>query len=102
METDVSSDRIGEIASELREGNVVTMLCDSARGGGVVVGGAAPKPQPSPAQSPEQKPSPRAIPGMNEQRAEQILNSMEKEEQDVQGKQQRKNVPKPPPAGKDW
>jgi len=39
---------------------------------------------------------------MNEQRAEQILNSIEKEEQDVQGKQQRKNVPKPPPAGKDW
>jgi len=39
---------------------------------------------------------------MNEQRAEQILNSMEKEEMDVQGRNQRKNVPKPPPAGKDW
>jgi Ca-activated chloride channel family protein len=68
-------------------------------GGG---GGGAPKPQPAPASSAEQKPAPRPIPGMNEQRAEQILNAMEKEEQDVQGKQQRKNVPKPPPAGKDW
>jgi len=54
------------------------------------------------AASAEEKPAPRPIPGMNEARAEQILNAMEKEEQDVQGKQQRKNVPKPPPAGKDW
>jgi Ca-activated chloride channel family protein len=71
-------------------------------GGGGGGGGAVPQPQPTPAANSESKPAPRPIPGMNEQRAEQILNAMEKEEQDVQGKQQKKNVPKPPPAGKDW
>ena len=71
-------------------------------GGGGGGGGSAPQPQPTPAANSESKPSPRPIPGMNEQRAEQILNAMEQEEQDVQGKQQKKNVPKPPPAGKDW
>jgi Ca-activated chloride channel family protein len=71
-------------------------------GGGGGGGGQAPQPQPTPAANAESKPAPRPIPGMNEQRAEQILNAMEQEEQDVQGKQQKKNVPKPPPAGKDW
>jgi Ca-activated chloride channel family protein len=71
-------------------------------GGGGGGGGEAPSPQPTPASNAEPRPAPRAIPGMNEQRAEQILNSMEQEEQDVQGKQQKKNVPRPPPAGKDW
>jgi Ca-activated chloride channel family protein len=71
-------------------------------GGGGGGGGEAPSPQPTPASNAQEKPAPRAIPGMTEQRAEQILNSMEHEEQDVQGKQQKKNVPRPPPAGKDW
>ena len=71
-------------------------------GGGGGGGGAAPRPQPQPSQSPEQAPSPRAVPGMNAQRAEQILNAMEQEEQDVQGRKQRRNVPQPPPSGKDW
>jgi Ca-activated chloride channel family protein len=71
-------------------------------GGGGGGGAGAPKPQPTPQASTVSRPAPRPIPGMNEQRAEQILNAMEKEEMDVQGRQQRKNVPKPPPAGKDW
>ncbi len=71
-------------------------------GGGGGGGGGAPQPQPTPQASTESRPAPRPIPGMNEQRAEQILNAMEKEEMDVQGRQQRKNVPKPPPVGKDW
>ena len=71
-------------------------------GGGGGGGGQSPSPQPTPAQNEESKPAPRPVPGMNEARAEQILNAMEQEEQDVQGKQQKKNVPRPPPAGKDW
>jgi Ca-activated chloride channel family protein len=71
-------------------------------GGGGGGGGQAPTPQPTPAANEESKPAPRPVPGMNEARAEQILNAMEQEEQDVQGKQQKKNVPRPPPAGKDW
>ncbi len=71
-------------------------------GGGGGGGGQSPSPQPTPASNEESKPAPRPVPGMNEARAEQILNAMEQEEQDVQGKQQKKNVPRPPPAGKDW
>jgi len=71
-------------------------------GGGGGGGGQSPSPQPTPAANQESKPAPRPVPGMNEARAEQILNAMEQEEQDVQGKQQKKNVPRPPPAGKDW
>ena len=74
----------------------------SGGGGGGGGGGEAPTPQPTPASTAQERPAPRPIPGMTEQRAEQILNSMEQEEQDVQGKQQKKNVPRPPPAGKDW
>ena len=36
------------------------------------------------------------------ERAEQILNSMEQQEQDVQGRKQRRSVPTPPPNGRDW
>jgi len=39
---------------------------------------------------------------MTAQRAEQLLNAMEQEEQDVQGRKQRRSVPQPPPSGRDW
>jgi hypothetical protein len=31
-----------------------------------------------------------------------VLNNAAREEQDVQGRKQQKNVPQPPPHGKDW
>ncbi len=69
-------------------------------GGG---GGAAnPKPQPQPGGASNETPQPRPVPGMNEQKAEQILNAMEQQEQDVQGRKQRRSVPTPPPNGRDW
>ncbi len=72
-------------------------------GGGGGGGGAAnPKPQPESSGNTNDTPQPRPIPGMNEQRAEQILNSMEQQEQDVQGRKQRRSVPTPPPNGRDW
>lgn len=72
-------------------------------GGGGGGGGAKnPTPQPTPGGSSNESPQPRPIPGMNEAKAEQILNSMEQQEQDVQGRKQRRSVPTPPPNGRDW
>jgi len=74
----------------------------NAGGGGGGGGQAEPQPQPEPQDSPEQSPSPRPIPGMTESRAEQLLNAVERQEQDVQGRRQRRSVPQPPPSGRDW
>ena len=74
----------------------------SGGGGGGGGGGQNPQPQPEPSNAQNQAPRPRAIPGMTPERAEQILNAMEQEEQDVQGRKQRRSVPTPPPNGKDW
>jgi Ca-activated chloride channel family protein len=72
-------------------------------GGGGGGGGAKnPTPQPTPGGNSNETPQPRPIPGMNEAKAEQILNSMEQQEQDVQGRKQRRSVPTPPPNGRDW
>ena len=71
-------------------------------GGGGGGGGKNPEPQPEPQNAQNQAPRPRPIPGMTPERAEQILNSMEQQEQDVQGRKQRRSVPTPPPNGKDW
>jgi len=71
-------------------------------GGGGGGGGQNPQPQPEPQNAQSEAPRPRPIPGMTPQRAEQILNSMEQQEQDVQGRKQRRSVPTPPPNGKDW
>jgi Ca-activated chloride channel homolog len=71
-------------------------------GGGGGGGGNNPQPQPEPSNAQNEAPRPRPIPGMTPERAEQILNSMEREEQDVQGRKQRRSVPTPPPNGKDW
>jgi Ca-activated chloride channel homolog len=76
---------------------------DKSGGGGGGGGGANnPQPQPEPSNAQNEAPRPRPIPGMTPERAEQILNSMEQEEQDVQGRKQRRSVPTPPPNGKDW
>ena len=71
-------------------------------GGGGGGGEKDPAPQPQPQESPNEAPRPRPIPGMNEQRAEQLLNAVEQQEQDVQGRKQRRSVPQPPPNGRDW
>lgn len=73
-------------------------------GGGGGGGGAQnnPQPQPEPQNAQNEAPRPRPIPGMNEQRAEQLLNAVEQQEQDVQGRRQRRSVPQPPPNGRDW
>jgi Ca-activated chloride channel family protein len=47
-------------------------------------------------------PKPRPSGGIGQQQASAILENAEREERDVQGKNQRKNVPQPPPQGKDW
>ncbi len=73
-----------------------------AGGGGGGGGEDNPEPQPEPQPSPDQAPTPRPIPGMNESRAEQLLNAVEQQEQDVQGRKQRRSVPQPPPNGRDW
>jgi Ca-activated chloride channel family protein len=75
---------------------------DEGGGGGGGGGGQDPQPQPQPQDARDEQPQPRPIPGMTPQRAEQILNSMELEEQEVQGRKQRRSVPTPPPNGKDW
>jgi Ca-activated chloride channel family protein len=71
-------------------------------GGGGGGGGNNPQPQPEPGNAQNEAPRPRPIPGMTPERAEQLLNSMEQQEQDVQGRKQRRSVPTPPPNGKDW
>lgn len=71
-------------------------------GGGGGGGERNPEPQPEPEPAQNEAPRPRPIPGMNEQRAEQLLNAVEQQEQDVQGRKQRRSVPQPPPSGRDW
>ena len=72
-------------------------------GGGGGGGGGEDQPEPEPDQPSENEtPRPRPIPGMNESRAEQLLNAVEQQEQDVQGRKQRRSSPQPPPNGRDW
>ena len=73
-----------------------------AGGGGGGGGENNPEPAPEPQDSPDEAPRPRPIPGMNEARAEQLLDAVERQEQDVQGRKQRRSVPQPPPNGRDW
>ena len=82
--------------------NYELALRQNRGGGGGGGGGGAPQPKPEPAASGEPTPRPQPIPGMNAQRAEQLLDAMEQEEQDVQGRKQRRSVPMPPPNGRDW
>ncbi|HJU89798.1 MAG TPA: VWA domain-containing protein [Gemmatimonadaceae bacterium] len=55
---------------------------------------AAPQPSPSTAQRPSG--------GLDQQRAEQLLNSAAREERDVQSRKQQQRQPERPPGGKDW
>lgn len=61
-------------------------------GGGAGGGGGGQSPQPKPAGGG----------GLGTQQADAVLNNAAREEQDVQGRKQQKNVPQPPPHGKDW
>ena len=74
---------------------------EAGGGGGGGGGDKDPSPQPDQGQETE-SPRPRPIPGMNESRAEQLLNAVEQQEQDVQGRKQRRTAPQPPPNGRDW
>jgi len=40
--------------------------------------------------------------GIGKEQAEQLLNSAEREERNVQARKQQQNRPQPPPGGKDW
>lgn len=64
----------------------------SGGGGGGGAGGGG--------QSPQPKPSGGG--GLGTQQADAVLNNAAREEQNVQGRKQQKNVPQPPPHGKDW
>ncbi|HEX5576754.1 MAG TPA: VWA domain-containing protein [Gemmatimonadaceae bacterium] len=75
---------------------------ESGGGGGGGGGEKNPEPEPDPQSAENEAPRPRPIPGMNESRAEQLLNAVEQQEQDVQGRKQRRSVPQPPPNGRDW
>jgi Ca-activated chloride channel family protein len=59
-------------------------------GGGGGGGSATPRPQPRPSG------------GIGQTQADAILRNAEREERDVQGRRQRRNVPQPPPTGRDW
>lgn len=75
---------------------------EAGGGGGGGGGEKNPEPEPDPQSAENEAPRPRPIPGMNESRAEQLLNAVEQQEQDVQGRKQRRSVPQPPPNGRDW
>jgi Ca-activated chloride channel family protein len=75
---------------------------ETGGGGGGGGGEKNPEPEPDPQSAEHEAPRPRPIPGMNESRAEQLLNAVEQQEQDVQGRKQRRSVPQPPPNGRDW
>jgi Ca-activated chloride channel family protein len=68
-------------------------------GGGGGGGGGGNQNQPSP---PRQQQSDRPSGGLGNQQAEQLLNSAEREERNVQARKQAQNRPQPPPGGKDW
>lgn len=69
-------------------------------GGGGGGGGGGQSQQPTPPQP--GPPEPRPSGGLDQRRAEQLLNSAEREERDVQGKKQRANPQDRPRVGKDW
>jgi Ca-activated chloride channel family protein len=75
---------------------------ESGGGGGGGGGEKNPEPEPDPQSAENEAPRPRPIPGMKESRAEQLLNAVEQQEQDVQGRKQRRSVPQQPPNGRDW
>ena len=69
------------------------------KGGG---GGGGAQNQQRPEQGSATKPSEHPNTGIDKRQAEQLLNSAEREERDVQARKQKENQPSPPPGGKDW
>ena len=69
------------------------------KGGG---GGGGAHDMERPNQGSAAKPSAHPNAGIDKRQAEQLLNSAEREERDVQARKQRENQPSPPPGGKDW
>lgn len=69
------------------------------KGGG---GGGGAQNQQRPEQGSATKPSQHPNTGIDKRQAEQLLNSAEREERDVQARKQKENQPSPPPGGKDW
>lgn len=67
------------------------------KGGG---GGSRDQEKPDPGSAAKQSSHPNA--GIDKQQAEQLLNSAEREERDVQARKQKENQPSAPPGGKDW
>ncbi|HKV50161.1 MAG TPA: VWA domain-containing protein [Gemmatimonadaceae bacterium] len=65
-------------------------------------GGGGARDNARPDQGSAAKPSNHPNAGIDKQQAEQLLNSAEREERDVQARKQRENQPSPPPGGKDW
>jgi Ca-activated chloride channel family protein len=73
----------------------------SGGGGGGGGGGQNSAPQ-APQPAAPQAPAPQSSGSLGQQRAEELLNSAARDEQDVQGKKQKQNRATPPPGGKDW
>lgn len=75
---------------------------DGGGGGGGGESDESPSSGSGPAAPSTPGPSSGSAGGISEQQAGAILDNAEREERDVQGKRQRRNVPQPPPTGKDW
>lgn len=84
--------------------NYELALQNSSGGGGG--GGSDSDPSPANQQGQSQSSSSNDAPspsgGIDPRRAGVILDNIEREERAVQGKRQERNVPQPPPSGKDW
>jgi Ca-activated chloride channel homolog len=71
-------------------------------GGGGAGGGGGGAEQPQPQPSPQGGITPQPRHGLTVDDAERVLDAIADQERDVQGRSQRRTVPQPPPAGKDW
>ena len=75
-------------------------LANKSKKGGGGGGGARNQDRPEQGSAAKQSQHPNA--GIDKRSAEQLLNSAEREERDVQARKQKENQPTPPPGGKDW
>ena len=71
-------------------------------GGGGGGGGNDQNEDPSPAAPREPRPQPQPAGSLEQQRAEQILNSASRDEREVQARKQKEGRPTTPPGAKDW
>jgi hypothetical protein len=77
-------------------------LANRKRGGGGGGGGGSGSSNASANPQPGGESPPKPSSGLDQRQAEQILNSAERDERDVQARKQRETQPTPPPGGKDW